>query len=253
METVRSPIKNEVSSVFIHVTDLKRSAEWYSMVMGLPLLEKRLNGGPVYWMKLEGGAGIVLDNHSNEPDEPRVLFNYTTTDIDASYRFVHEKGADILCGIKRPHDGLAYFSFGDPDGNAIMVVQSDYDGPVIQRLEHTESPILNKIGGIFVHVTDMGRAVKFHREVLGLPFEAGPEPSASIYDLPMQGGSGVLLDANRFLQGDDYKALFMFVTHDVDASRRYLAANGVKPFIDIERHGAIAFLGSRQHFNKNIR
>lgn len=241
METMVSPIQNAVGSVFIHVSDLKRSAEWNSMVMGLPLLEERLNGGPVYWLELEGGTGLILDNNrNNDPAAPHVLFMYKTDDIEASYRYLEEKGVRILFPIERPHPGLAFFNFADPDGNAIMVTQSDYTSPVVERLPNTESPILNRIGSVFINVTDMNRAVRFHSEVLGLPYrEVGPDDS--IYGLNMRSGSGILLDNNRFRQNDDYQTLFMSVTSDIDASRAYLTANGVRIFTDTERYGSLAF------------
>lgn len=243
MELIKSPIDNVVESVFVHVSDLRRSAEWYSMVMGLPLLKERLNGGNVYWFKLQGGTGIILDdNGSNTPDTPRVRFMYKTSDVEESYRFLDNQGVRPLYPIERPHPGLAFFMFTDPDGNSLMVTQSDYTSDVVNRLDATESPILNRMGGIFLNVTDMNRAIRFHSEVLGLPYhQVGPGQENSIYDLQMKGGTGVLLDDNRFRQEDDYETLFMLVTPDVDSSKTYLESNGVPVFTDIERHGEMAF------------
>jgi predicted enzyme related to lactoylglutathione lyase len=243
VELAKSPIDNVVESVFVHVSELRRSAEWYSMVMGLPLLEERLNGGNVYWMKLQGGTGIILDdNGSNTPETPRVRFMYKTSDVEKSYCFLENQEVRPLYPIERPHPGLAFFMFTDPDGNSLMVTQSDYISEVVNRLENTESPILNRIGGVFLNVTHMNRAIQFHSAVLGLPSQAvGPGPENSIYDLQMKSGSGVLLDDNRFRQGDDYETLFMLVTPDVDASKAYLVSNGVPIFTDIERHGELAF------------
>ncbi|XEC95785.1 VOC family protein [Paenibacillus tarimensis] len=238
MEIVKSPINNIVESAFIHVSDLRRSAEWYSMVMGLPVLEERLNGGNVYWFMLEGGTGIILDdNKSNGPDTPRVRYMYKTSDIEKSHQFLESQGVSPLYAIDRPHSGLAFFMFEDPDGNSLMVTQSDYVSDVVERLENTESPILNRIGGIFLHVTDMNRAIRFHSEVLSLPFhEVGTGQEDSIYDLKMKSGSGVLLDDNHYRNGD-CEALFMLVTPDVDGSKAFLEANGVPVFTDIERPG----------------
>lgn len=101
---------------------------------------------------------------------------------------------------------------------------------------------MNRIGGIFLNVTSMNRAIRFHSEVLGLPYrEVGPEQENSIYDLPMKSGSGVLLDDNRYRQGDDYETLFMLVSPDVDAAKTFLESQGVPVFTDIERHGEMAF------------
>ncbi|HEY0828558.1 MAG TPA: VOC family protein [Bacilli bacterium] len=243
MENVKSPIDHVVESAFVHVSDLRRSAEWYSMVMGLPLLEDRLNGGNVYWMKLQGGTGIILDdNGSNMPDTPRVKFMYKTSDIEASYRFLDTQGVRPLYAIERPHPGLAFFMFTDADGNSLMVTQSDYTSEMVERLEDTKSPILNRIGGIFLNVTDMNRAIRFHSEVLSLPYhEVGSGQEDSIYDLKMKSGTGVLLDDNRFRHGDDYEILFMLVTPDVDGSKAFLEFNGVPIFTGIERPGGMAF------------
>ncbi|WP_051250411.1 VOC family protein [Paenibacillus harenae] len=241
MEAIQSPIQNVVGSVFVHVKDLRRSAEWYSMAMGLPLLEERLNGGPVYWLALEGGTGLILDdNRNNDPGAKHVLYSYKTDDIEAAYRFLSEMGADLLFPIERPHPGLAYFNFADPDGNAVMVTQSDYESAVVERLEHSASPIMNKIASIFINVTDMNRAIAFHSKALALPYEE-VNAGQSIYELHMRSGSGVLLDDNRFRQGDSYKTLFMFVTRDAEGSKAYLEANGVQVFTDMERHGDMAF------------
>jgi len=235
----KSPIENVVESAFIHVSDLRRSAEWYSMVIGLPLPEERLNGGNVYWLMLQGGTGILLDdNRSNPMDTPHVRFMYKTSDIEESYRFLDNRGVRPLYPIERPHPGLAYFMFTDPDGNSIMVTQSDYVSDVAKRLDDTESPILNRIGGIFLHVTDMNRSIRFHSEVLGLPYhEVGTGQEDSIYDLHMKSGSNVLLDDNRFRRGEDYGALFMLITPDVEGSKAFLESKSVPVFTDIERHG----------------
>jgi hypothetical protein len=57
----------------------------------------------------------------------------------------------------------------------------------------------------------------------------------------MKSGSGLLLDDNRYRNGDNYETLFMIVSPDVDGSKLYLASNGVTVFTDIERHGDMAF------------
>ncbi|MDF2719446.1 MAG: glyoxalase/bleomycin resistance protein/dihydroxybiphenyl dioxygenase [Paenibacillus sp.] len=242
MELIKSPIDNRVESAFIHVSDLRRSAEWYSMVMGLPVLEERLNGGNVYWMMLEGGTGITLDdNRSNAPDVPRVRYMYKTSNIDEAYRYLESQGVPLF-PIERHPPTLSFFRFTDPDGNSLMVTQSEFASEVIERLEDTSSPIMNRIGGVFLHVRDMNRAIKFHSEVLGLPYrEVGSGQEDSIYDLKMSSGTGVLLDDNRFRHGEDYEALFMLNTRDVEGAKRYLESKGVQLFTDIESPGGIAF------------
>jgi predicted enzyme related to lactoylglutathione lyase len=123
-----------------------------------------------------------------------------------------------------------------------MVMQSDYISPVVQRLEDTKSPILNTISTIFINVTNMNRSIQFHNEVLGLQSrEVRPGPENSIYSLSMNKGSEVLLDDNRFRNGEDYKILCMFAAKNIDDSKAYLELNGVQIFTDIERYGSVAF------------
>lgn len=199
--------------------------------MGLPGMEERLNGGPVYWFTLQCGTGITLDdNRNNSPDTPRVRYMYRTSDIDEAYRYLENQGVTLF-PIERYEPTLSFFRFIDLDGNSLMVTKSDFTSEVVERLENTDSPILNRIGGVFLDVTNMNRAIKFHSEVLGLPYrEVGSGQEDSIYDLKMNGGTGVLLDDNRFRNGDNYNTLFMLVSPDVDAAKAYLESNGVPVF-----------------------
>ncbi|SFS56515.1 VOC family protein [Paenibacillus sp. BC26] len=240
MVNVISPIQHVVGSVFVHVSDLRRSAAWYSMVMGLPVLEERLNGGNVYWLALQGGTGLILDdNKSNTPaDIPHVKFMYKTEDIEAARRFLEERGISDISEIDRPHPGLSFFRFEDPDRNSVMVTQSDYESEVVEREAGTESPILNQIGSVFLNVTDMKRAVRFHSEALGLAYsleEIGSDDS--IYSLQMRSGSDILIDNNRYRHGDTYETLFMLVSNDIEGARAYLVSRGVPVFTEIERYG----------------
>ncbi|BFH62906.1 VOC family protein [Paenibacillus azoreducens] len=59
--TTEIPLVNRVASVFVHMTDLRRSAEWYSRLLGLPVMEERMNGGPVYWFDF-AGTHLILDS-----------------------------------------------------------------------------------------------------------------------------------------------------------------------------------------------
>ena len=55
----RSPIKNKVGSLFIPVTDIARSRDWYCRLLGLPEGGEILNSH-LYPLPMEG-TGIILD------------------------------------------------------------------------------------------------------------------------------------------------------------------------------------------------
>ena len=118
-----SPLARKVNAVFIHVSDLKKSAEWYSTLLGVPFNRDEVES-PVYNIPVSSQTGLTLDDHSFDPGfslspSNHVLFNFHTDDIDEAYRFVKNTGAEITREIERIK-GFAYFNFRDPDGNVLM-------------------------------------------------------------------------------------------------------------------------------------
>ena len=60
----------------------------------------------------------------------------------------------------------------------------------------TQSPIQNKIGMVFIPVSDMQKAIAWYSRLLGLPLGATSHED-KIYNLPMQGETGLILDAHK--------------------------------------------------------
>lgn len=127
MQTMSSPIHNKVNNVFIHVSNLRQSAQWYSDLLGIPFNSKEVES-PVYNIPVNSETGLTLDDHSLQegfilkPSE-HVLFNFYAEDIDAAYSFVKSKDVTIVKEIERIGD-FAYFNFSDPDGNVLMICNS---------------------------------------------------------------------------------------------------------------------------------
>ncbi|MER2059607.1 MAG: VOC family protein [Niallia sp.] len=124
MNSIPSPIACKVNNVFIHVTNLEKSAKWYSDLLGLPFNEGNVES-PVYNIPLTYETGITLDDHTFDPGfmlkpSNHVLFNFFVQDIDAAYEFVKSKGITIVREIERIGD-FAYFNFKDLDGNVLMI------------------------------------------------------------------------------------------------------------------------------------
>lgn len=124
MNSTVSPIAGKVNNVFIHVSDLKKSAAWYSRLLGLPFDERDVES-PVYNVPVSSKAGLTLDDHTFDPGfslqpSDHVLFNFYAEDIDEAYRFIKENDIPIAREIERIGD-FAYFNFRDPDGNVLMI------------------------------------------------------------------------------------------------------------------------------------
>jgi catechol 2,3-dioxygenase-like lactoylglutathione lyase family enzyme len=124
MQSTISPIKNRVNNVFIHVKDLKKSVEWYSTILGLPVDLNEVKS-PVHNIPVEGNTGLTLDDHTFDPGftftpSSQVLFNLYGEDIDAVYEFLKKQNVKIVREIERVGD-FAYFNFEDPDQNVLMI------------------------------------------------------------------------------------------------------------------------------------
>ncbi|WP_449539730.1 VOC family protein [Ferdinandcohnia sp. Marseille-Q9671] len=127
MTSTVSPIAGKVNNVFIHVSDLKSSAEWYSDLLGLPFNNDEVNS-PVYNIPVTSETGLTLDDHTFDPGftlkpSEHVLFNFFVSDIDEAYAFIKNKDITVVKEIERIGD-FAYFNFKDLDGNVLMICNS---------------------------------------------------------------------------------------------------------------------------------
>lgn len=104
------------------------------------------------------------------------------------------------------------------------------------------SPRMNRIGAVFVHVSDLARSSRFYSEVLGIPLQEN-HPDSPIYCPTMEGTAGLVLDDNRNNVGTerDVRPVCIFKTPDVEASLRHLREMGV-PILFEERHEGRVFL-----------
>jgi len=124
MSLASSPISCKVNNVFIHVSDLKKSAEWYSNLLGLPF-DPSVVESPVYNIPVSSETGLTLDDHSLDlsfrlKPSAHVLFNFFVEDIDQAYNFIKQNKINIIKEIERIGD-FAYFNFEDLDGNVLMI------------------------------------------------------------------------------------------------------------------------------------
>lgn len=101
------------------------------------------------------------------------------------------------------------------------------------------SPVLPKVGAVFIIVTNMPRAVAWYRDILGLPkdeeFARHADPEAqTIYSIPL-GNTTLLLDS---IHRDELKPsenhLFFFDTDDIEATYAYMKSRNVDIVSPIE-------------------
>ncbi|WP_240418485.1 VOC family protein [Paenibacillus periandrae] len=105
----------------------------------------------------------------------------------------------------------------------------------------TTSPITNRIGAVFVHVTDMPKAIQWYSELLGLPIHADSH-EGTIYSLHMDGGSDLLLDSNRRDDSSqNNKTQLFFETKKLMDSYHFVKEKGIEVVTEIEKHDNISF------------
>lgn len=85
------------------------------------------------------------------------------------------------------------------------------------------SPVQNRIGEVFVPVSDMDRAIAWYARLFG--FDPGMlAATGGICRIPMAGETGLLLDANAPITGHSSQPLCHFLTDDLDAALDHLGA-----------------------------
>lgn len=64
------PIKNQMNTVFVHVTDLKAAAKWYGDLLGIEVDLNKVTS-PVFNVPVTGTTSLTLDDHAF--DQPSVI------------------------------------------------------------------------------------------------------------------------------------------------------------------------------------
>jgi glyoxylase I family protein len=127
-----------IDSVFILVSDMERSVNWYKHVLGLELLD---GNSFVTDFKVNSGDTMLtlVRSESFNPSEfieypsktPR--FNFKTNDIDFVHKVLKEKKVDVSDIDDR--GVIKTFYFKDPDHNLLNVCYESVYSPYYQSEE----------------------------------------------------------------------------------------------------------------------
>ncbi|WP_146250227.1 VOC family protein [Paenibacillus flagellatus] len=119
-------IMSKVSGVFIPVTDMKRSTEWYINTFDLEVIQLSdvctglaFPGEATFinlW-KVERAQPTTFDTGT----ERIPYYNFESFDIEYSHAALIEKGVEAMPIVNG--DGVRFFDCLDPDGNRIGIVE----------------------------------------------------------------------------------------------------------------------------------
>jgi catechol 2,3-dioxygenase-like lactoylglutathione lyase family enzyme len=127
-------IVNKFIMVSIAVSDMKKAKEFYAEKLGLEVVTDYRRSDDNWWVTLTppgGGTSITLARSSSvkKTTQPGTLsFYLSTSDIAAAHKELNEKGVKtnaIQDDLYGPGSGVKWFNLDDPDGNQVLVAQTE--------------------------------------------------------------------------------------------------------------------------------
>lgn len=96
-----------------------------------------------------------------------------------------------------------------------------------------KSPVLNKLGGVFIPVSDIEKARDWYCDLLGVPND-GEIPFGHLYVLPME-GPDIVLDSRIYSPDRIIKApIIQFATNNIEEAFSYVKSKNVEILTEIQ-------------------
>lgn len=103
------------------------------------------------------------------------------------------------------------------------------------------SPIINRIGQVFIPVSDIKRSATWYNRLFGLEGSSFSH-EGRIYDVPTRGEARLTLDAHKPVTATSVQPLCFFWTADMTATKQFLVDNDVELVDDVQNGGSLYFL-----------
>jgi catechol 2,3-dioxygenase-like lactoylglutathione lyase family enzyme len=159
-----------LADIFLPVTDLERSKNWYMKHFGLTMeLTAASPTTPTTTFTTLDTRSIKLSFSKNSftlvqmeriSCYSHIPFNFHTNQIKQLHDSLKEKGVTVT--KLTSDDGVLCCDFYDPDGNRIGLCQESTDDDSIYNIE---------VGGTFLTVRNLDTAVDWYKEKMGYDFD----------------------------------------------------------------------------------
>lgn len=136
----------KVGSIFIPVTDVKKSSEWYEKYLGAKEIDSWEDGAGFYLPTGSTQLALVKVEFSQPTEffinesKKKSYYNFVVDDIEAAYQ--HFNAANITTTEIDAYGDMKFFDFFDLDGNLFSVVNevtsSPYHSQHIRQLQENE-------------------------------------------------------------------------------------------------------------------
>ncbi|GMK37020.1 hypothetical protein PCCS19_00730 [Paenibacillus sp. CCS19] len=113
-QMVITPIKAIVPALFIYVTDIRNSVEWYCNLLGLPIPEITSDDMHIFDLNVNHCSNLFLKRRVEVTPSPEPIFSITAPDHAAAFQFLTQFGVEIV------HMDQEVIHFKDLDGNVLM-------------------------------------------------------------------------------------------------------------------------------------
>jgi catechol 2,3-dioxygenase-like lactoylglutathione lyase family enzyme len=113
-QVIATPIKPIIPAVFVYVTNLKKSTEWYCKLLGLPHPVITRDDIHIFVLSDSHCSNIFLKKRDEVNPTSEAIFSLTSPDNEATFQFLTELGIEIT------HWNQDVVYFKDPDGNVLM-------------------------------------------------------------------------------------------------------------------------------------
>jgi catechol 2,3-dioxygenase-like lactoylglutathione lyase family enzyme len=177
---VAHPILRRIPAVFFPVQDLKRATEWYSDLLGRPIVPREHDDG-IYIFDM-GGTEIILD--SNIYGSPSVIM-FAADDIEAAHAFCASRPENEVTEIFSD-EYISLFHV-----NSRMVCKAHLVEPKVSG-----SGRLARMSHVIVHTDEPDRTVKWHEQLLNARSELY-DPFGGLPSIAMDPGADLLFDDGR--------------------------------------------------------
>jgi len=123
----------KVGSIFIPVTDIEKSTEWYVKFLGAKIINS-WGDGTGFYLPTGSTQLALVKVESPQPtefttkgDQKNGYFNFVVDDIETAHQ--HFKNNGIVTTEIDNFDGMKFFDFFDLDGNPFSVVNEVNSSP----------------------------------------------------------------------------------------------------------------------------
>jgi glyoxylase I family protein len=119
--------KNRIGTIVYFVSDITRTKEFYSDVIGLEVKPQPPSDDGLPWMiaQTDGGVELVFfQMESTRGTSPIVVFDLPDGGIDAAVAELARRGATIVTPVSHSPGGWSA-EIADPDGHVLSMYQTD--------------------------------------------------------------------------------------------------------------------------------